>query len=321
MSTYEIGARGDGVRRIQEALWACGFSPGTIDGIFGSGTRKAVLDFQRASGLNADGRVGEETLAKLFPNEAPQLDQSITGDLNRRCLTLTGAFETSSLPPECFAGLTGDFDGQGISFGALQFNFGQGSLEPLLKEMIAHHKQLMQDIFDERLADLSEVLNDTHAERMAFARAIQDSRKRVVEPWRSMFKAMGRTEECIALQVNRAESTFERGLATARDMGLKSKRAAALMFDIMTQNGSLKAARRQSAREQFARLPSALDATDREIEMMRIIARVIAAAAKPTFQSDVLSRKLTCAEGVGTVHGTRYNLDDFGLDLSDFAAA
>ena len=38
-----------------------------IDGQFGDGTREAVIAFQKARGLNADGIVGEMTREALWP--------------------------------------------------------------------------------------------------------------------------------------------------------------------------------------------------------------------------------------------------------------
>ncbi len=61
------GADGADVELLQHALAAKGFSPGTIDGDFGSKTVKAVKAFQKASGLTADGIVGEGTWKKLKP--------------------------------------------------------------------------------------------------------------------------------------------------------------------------------------------------------------------------------------------------------------
>ncbi len=50
---------------IQTALKAAGFYTGTIDGKIGARTKKAVIDFQKANGLKADGRVGPKTMAAL----------------------------------------------------------------------------------------------------------------------------------------------------------------------------------------------------------------------------------------------------------------
>ena len=53
-------------------------------------------------------------------------------------------------PPGCFACVAGDFDGQGISFGALQFNLGQETLQPILAELDRRHPALMEEIFADR---------------------------------------------------------------------------------------------------------------------------------------------------------------------------
>ena len=59
------GSRGDAVRKLQELLNALGYDCGSVDGIFGSKTYAAVLAFQKANGLGADGIVGPLTWAKL----------------------------------------------------------------------------------------------------------------------------------------------------------------------------------------------------------------------------------------------------------------
>ena len=59
------GSRGDAVRKLQEMLNAKGYTCGNVDGIFGSKTYAAVLAFQKANGLAADGIVGPLTWGKL----------------------------------------------------------------------------------------------------------------------------------------------------------------------------------------------------------------------------------------------------------------
>ena len=63
--TVSYGSRGDAVRRLQELLNALGYDCGSVDGIFGSKTKAAVLAFQKANGLGVDGIVGPLTWAKL----------------------------------------------------------------------------------------------------------------------------------------------------------------------------------------------------------------------------------------------------------------
>jgi hypothetical protein len=70
------GQRGWDVAALQFLLQRRGFSPGGLDGGFGPGTRSALLSFQRAAGLTADGLAGSATLAALRhrsggPSRAP----------------------------------------------------------------------------------------------------------------------------------------------------------------------------------------------------------------------------------------------------------
>ena len=50
---------------MQRKLKNWGYYDGAVDGIFGSGTREAVIYFQRVNGLGADGIVGSATAAAL----------------------------------------------------------------------------------------------------------------------------------------------------------------------------------------------------------------------------------------------------------------
>jgi putative chitinase len=59
------GDHGSAVERLQLALRRAGFSPGTIDSRFGPATEAALIGFQRAHGLLADGIAGPMTWARL----------------------------------------------------------------------------------------------------------------------------------------------------------------------------------------------------------------------------------------------------------------
>ncbi len=94
-----------------------------------------------------DGKVGQETWAALFDGETIPAPQITREPVEKRCLALTACFETGCMFPESFSCLTGDFDRQGISLGVLQWNFGQQSLQPLLKEMDSLHGEALKNIF------------------------------------------------------------------------------------------------------------------------------------------------------------------------------
>jgi hypothetical protein len=63
--TLEPGDRSPAVADLQAALGALGFYSAPIDGVYGDSTRAAVVAFQAAHGLGADGVAGPTTLKAL----------------------------------------------------------------------------------------------------------------------------------------------------------------------------------------------------------------------------------------------------------------
>ena len=64
------GDKGGEVKEVQRRLKQWGYYSGAVDGIFGSGTRQAVIAFQKKNGLTADGIVGKATYAALGMNDS-----------------------------------------------------------------------------------------------------------------------------------------------------------------------------------------------------------------------------------------------------------
>lgn len=63
--TVAIGSIGSDVKLVQSVLKRIGYNPGSVDGVFGAQTQRAVIEFQRANGLVPDGIVGPATFAAL----------------------------------------------------------------------------------------------------------------------------------------------------------------------------------------------------------------------------------------------------------------
>ena len=59
------GSTGSEVRQIQTKLKQWGYYKGTVDGIYGTATKNAVVAFQKKCGITADGVAGPATLAKI----------------------------------------------------------------------------------------------------------------------------------------------------------------------------------------------------------------------------------------------------------------
>lgn len=64
-TVYQKGSTGSVVKDIQAKLNELGYNCGIADGAFGNNTYNAVLSFQKAKGLTADGIVGNATLTAL----------------------------------------------------------------------------------------------------------------------------------------------------------------------------------------------------------------------------------------------------------------
>jgi len=316
--TLRPGMSGDAVKRIEEFLIGLRLYTGPADSSYGGGVASAVKTYQKQQGIAPSGLVDPGTWSRMFPNDPPPVSEIAGRPLAERCLGLTGSFETGKYAPDCFWGVTGDFDGMGISFGALQWNVGQGTLQPLLMQLFDQHTEVARNVFHEHFDTISALRTAPLPDQLAFARSVQN-RGALQEPWHGMLSALGRTPECQNVQTAYANKTFQQALQMCGDYGLLSERAAALMFDIATQGGSISGIVRAQIMADFAQLPAG-DAGGNEVAKMRIVANRRAAASNPRFVDDVRTRKLAIANGSGMVHGIFYDLDDmFGLGLNPFA--
>ena len=61
----KLGSQGDEVKRIQKKLKNLGYYKGSVDGVYGANTLKAVKSFQKNCGLKADGVAGPKTIRYL----------------------------------------------------------------------------------------------------------------------------------------------------------------------------------------------------------------------------------------------------------------
>ncbi len=141
----------------------------------------------------------------------------------------------------------------------LQWNFGRNSLQPLLMEMIDKHSKIIKEIFHINYSILLKALHSDKEELMTFARSIQHPVKHYIyEPWKGIFKSLGRTEEFQSIQVRHGNKLYLSALKLCSEYGLRSERAVALMFDIKVQNGSIRKRVRTQTLKDFENLPTNL---------------------------------------------------------------
>lgn len=128
-STLQYGDSGERVRLLQEALKQLGYTVGTVDGKFGLLTRTAVVAFQRAKGLTADGLAGTKTLELLYAsanseNSASTTAPSATPSLSASLRRGSGGSEVLAVQKK--------LKELGYYTGSLDSNFGSGTLAAVL---------------------------------------------------------------------------------------------------------------------------------------------------------------------------------------------
>ena len=79
--TYQKGSAGATVSQLQQKLKTWGYYSGEVDGVYGSGTERAVREFQKDNGLTVDGRAGPATLRALGISAGSETQNSTSGDV------------------------------------------------------------------------------------------------------------------------------------------------------------------------------------------------------------------------------------------------
>jgi hypothetical protein len=155
-------------------------------------------------------------------------------------LEITGDFETAGNP---WAGISDDFDEQGISCGILQWNIGQGSLQPLVKacgSAVVHGKMPVHG------EELWQACHKPVSKGLAIVRAWQPNgglKPVVLKELRALFGS----DEMVLQQINFSKSVGQKAfnLATSwasdlRDADQPSLKEFCWFFDLVTQSGDMK---------------------------------------------------------------------------------
>ena len=289
--------RGEVVNRVQVALKAAGSDPDEIDGIYGGDTETALKDFQRKQGLEANGKLTDETWSNLMREALPAILD--------RCLQLTGDFEGHG-----FRKVAGNFDGAGLTWGIIGFTLQHGELQQILTEVQQHHPALLDQAFGDLKDDLLRVLGQSRNAQLDWANSISigSNKYRVERPWEKAFDTLGTFPEVQAIQLRRVNKYWEIALRDADRFELKTERGIALCFDIAVQNGGVDEDEERRIKRGLANHPGATERDKRTL-----IADVVAENSRPQYVEDVRRRKRTIATGDGMVHGARYATQDWGI--------
>jgi peptidoglycan hydrolase-like protein with peptidoglycan-binding domain len=294
------GARGELVRRVQVKVAERGIPVGKPDGDFGGVTAGAIAAFRRRSGLGRADHVDAPTWEALVGRPLPSVRD--------RALQVTAAFEGHG-----FTLVQGNFDGAWLTWGVIGFTLKHGELPLIVLEAHRRNPRLVTQAFGPKADALLAVMRAPKPRQEAWANSISRgaSKARVAEPWLTAFRRFGQLPAVQKIQLERVDVRFAKARETARSLGLKTELGLALCFDIVVQNGSVKASARAKIERDVAAHP-----IHKERELRVIVANAVAEASNPVYVEDVRSRKLTLATGAGRVHGATYVMRNWGLDAS-----
>lgn len=164
---------------------------------------------------------------------------AISSDDIKILTDLVGRFENGTEP---YQGATGNFDGQGISCGVLQWNIGQQSLQPMIKEA---GEQLVLAMMPQFGKAMWKACNSSIQQGLAIVGQWQSGNTLQAGPKGELRALMGspRLRELQDIRIRRVAEKAEAHAskwAAARGGAGRTRQELVFFFDVVTQNGSMK---------------------------------------------------------------------------------
>lgn len=262
------------------------------------------------------------------------------------------ALKTSSL----FEGshIAGNFDGQGISFGLLNWCIGQGSFQKNILgpavERLGHVK--VNSLFPKPITPIMTMtIKDAikYSLQMQNAKGLVKKSYTIKSDWRLGFDKLHELTKDIE-QVNASEAIARKALKYCIEYNLTSVRSFCFFFDVVVQNGSMKGVHLSAnevgylggvnnlindvdtSKDNSKLWSDVLDLKDAlkdqysitALAEMSVMAKlIIKRATKNKWRSDVINRKGAVIMGIGWVHGklAEMNYNEFQVSSSKLKAA
>ena len=207
--------------------------------------------------------------------------------------------------------IAGNFDGQGLSLGYLQWCIGQGTLQPLLNRMDREDNSEMKNIFGTNYDSIHNMILNTTENQLVWAKSINDSTNTIAEPWHSQFVSLCNNQHFINIELDAEAYKIGQAMIICDKYNLKTVRGFALAFDIAVQNGSISLDATKIIDDVLVQKPNMT-----EKDLLKVIANAIADTSTNNAE-DIRMRKMAIVNGIGSVHGSVLYLDgNYGLSDS-----
>lgn len=206
-------------------------------------------------------------------------------------LFITAGFENGN---PSFGKCADNFDGMGMSFGLIQWNFGMNTLGPILKEMHDVDPQAFEAAFASGTnyqTIWSAISSGDSAAQKSWAITQQSSNK---ANWLKTFQAIGDNEKFQAIQIHEAAKYHQYVLRCLKFLrGLRSDLMESVqlvtycaLYDLCVQQGDLSKASEQIQERTAAEKPGT------QIDLLKIAIQERAKVANPSSVFDCTSRRM-----------------------------
>jgi hypothetical protein len=239
-------------------------------------------------------------------------------------LSISGEFEGHA----AWKNITNNFDGMGLSAGLLNQTLGTESLQPLFEKMARDHQQKFDGQFSSlhlssilgmlkqwnpaqfQIQEFHPTENDSTLNTLNSNASVQwavqnlyDSSGNFLHDWKAELQSLLETPEYVNLQVGSALHYHLQALKYLARTGFQDLRSYLLMFDIITQNGSIKESRFQEW-DAFILQNKITD----EVAALKALVEIRLQDTQAKWRADVRRRKYALIDGTGVVHGVAVNL-------------
>ncbi len=276
--------------------------------------------------IGLDKETGTPVVYGAAPMTAPA-GQLALDEAHMLTLRVTTVFEGSGGKSMDYVALAGNFDGMATSFGLVQWNFGTGTLERLLKKFQAADQASFDRCFPANadLGTLKTALTTRDIDAQKKWANDLNATATGAQAWRKSFENLGAVEQFKKIQVDDAigwynpivekDLQFLRALAPAL-MAKVEFRSYASLFDCAIQQGGLKKA------EDAIKAKVKSDKPSSQFALLTIAVTERANAASHASVADCLSRRLGILNGKRmsfTAYGKTFDRDNsqYGLVQSD----
>jgi hypothetical protein len=242
-------------------------------------------------------------------------EQSKMMNIYLKALDVVSFFETSG---QGFSGVTGNFDGQGVSWGILQWNFGQNTLQPLLTQIIQKNPEKTKSIWGPLFPTLQTLSQATVAKALSICQSEVLSGIELRTEWKNGFEKLGKEKFAMDAQMSFTKKYLHTTFKEMYHLKFRSVRSFLTLFQNNVQNGFTY--EHDTSDEVGVNYRNWLKSNEQvpEIEKLRQLMKYLVEVVPSTSRENVRIRVKISIEGKGFVNGKDIDVEkDYHLKLDD----